>query len=162
MKIRAVYPGTFDPLTNGHLDIVHRASALFDTIIIAIAENARKKPLFTLTERARLIRQVIEDENLADTVQVTGFNGLLIDFCRQQKSQVILRGLRTVSDFEFEFQLFGMNRKLAPDIETLFLPTSEHLNYISSSLVKEVAIMGGEIKNFVPAQVKAELYQKIR
>ena len=150
MKQRAVYPGTFDPVTNGHLDIIRRAAEIFPEVIVAVATNHLKKPFFDLKTRIALL----EDEvaNLPG-VSVLGFECLLIDFVKQQQAGIILRGLRAVSDFEYEFQLAGMNRKLSPEIETVFLPPSENLMFISSTLVKEIAVLSGDVSQFVPAGV---------
>ena len=156
--VTAVYPGTFDPITNGHIDLVHRATKIFDQVIVAVADNVGKQPLFTLAERVELARTALSD---LDNVSVVGFDTLLVDFAQSHQASVILRGLRAVSDFEFEFQLAGMNRNLAPDIETVFLTTAEHYAYLSSSLVKEVARLGGDVSKFVPVQVIAEIKQKL-
>ncbi len=156
--INAVYPGTFDPITNGHLDLIKRACKLFDQVIVAIADNAGKRPLFELNERVRLVKDVLVEY---PNVQVVGFNILLVTFAREQNARIILRGLRAVSDFEYEFQLAGMNRNLAPEIETVFLTTAEQYANLSSTLVKEVAYFKGDISRFVPAQVKAEIEKKL-
>ncbi len=157
----AVYPGTFDPVTNGHLDIIHRATRLFDVLIVAVATNKGKKPLFNCDERIKLIETAIENEPFHSKVQVLGFDSLLVNFCKQHKASVILRGLRAVSDFEYELQLSGMNRRLNDQVETLFLPSTEQNTYISSSLVKEVARLEGDVSEFIPPNVKAELLEKI-
>ncbi len=157
MKQTALYPGTFDPITNGHRDLVHRALQIFDRIVIAVAANTNKQPLFDLDQRVQLVEKTFAD---LDAVDVLGFNILLTDFVKQQKATVILRGLRTASDFEYEFQLAGMNRKLAPDIETVFLTPAEQHAYISSSLVKEVAVYGGDVSPFVPPHVVKALQAK--
>jgi pantetheine-phosphate adenylyltransferase len=158
-KIIAVYPGTFDPLTNGHTDLVRRAARLFDEVIVAVAANPQKKPLFNLEERVSLARAVLAD---MPSVRVMGFESLLVDFLRAHGARVVLRGLRAVSDFEFEFQLAGMNRRLAPEIESVFLTPSEQEMFISASLVKEVALLGGDVAPFVDARVLAALKAKIR
>ena len=157
MAITAVYPGTFDPITNGHLDIIRRASKMFDRVILAIADNPEKGPLFSLEERKRLA-----EENLTgiDHVTVVGFSGLLIDLARSTNSSVILRGLRAVSDFEYEFQLASMNRKLDPEIETLFLTPTESFTFVSASLVKEIARHGGDVSKFVGPNVLEALQAK--
>jgi len=160
--VTAVYPGTFDPITNGHLDIIQRGARLFDRLIIAIAANHNKSPLFTAEERLKMIRQTLDECHWSTTISVTTFDHLLVDFCRENQASVILRGLRAVSDFEYEFQLSGMNKQLNPAIETLFLPTCEKYAHLSSSLVKEVARLSGDIKSFVPANVKADILKKIR
>jgi len=156
--VTAVYPGTFDPITNGHMDVIRRALRLFDKVIVAIATSKSKAPWFTLEERVSMAEIALEHN---PNVLVTGFDNLLVDFCQQHEATVILRGLRAVSDFEYELQLAGMNRHLNQNIETLFLPTTENHAYISSSLVKEVAKLNGNITDFVPSNVKAELNKKI-
>ncbi len=157
MKVAAVYPGTFDPITNGHSDLIKRASRLFDRIIVAIAANPGKVPKFTVDERVNMARIVLSD---IDNVKVCSFDTLLVDFVNKSKAQVILRGLRAVSDFEFEFQLAGMNRKLSPDIETMFLMPAEQYAYVSSSMVKEIASLGGDISEFVHEEVGYALQQR--
>lgn len=154
MSVIAVYPGTFDPVTNGHADLVQRASGLFDKVIVAIAANPSKIPLFSLERRVAMAESVLQG---LDNVVVCGFSELLVDFVRQQQGNVILRGLRVVSDFEYEMQLASMNRHLAEDIETLFLTPSEKSSFISSSLVKEVAQLSGDVTDFVHPVVVAEL-----
>ena len=149
----AIYPGTFDPITNGHTDLIHRAAKLFDKVIVAVAASTGKKPRFTLAERVDLANQVLAGVN---KVEIIEFDTLLVDFTRQCKADVILRGLRAVSDFEYEFQLAGMNRRLAPEVETMFLTPAEQFAYISSSLVKEIASLGGNVSEFVhPLVVEA-------
>jgi pantetheine-phosphate adenylyltransferase len=152
-----VYPGTFDPITNGHIDLVERACRLFDRVIVAVAASNRKNPLFSLDERVALAQQTL---NHLPNVTVVGFNILLVEFVRQQNAQAVLRGLRAVSDFEYEFQLANMNRALAPTMESIFLTPAEHLSYISSSIVREIAILGGDVSKFVAAPVEAALKQK--
>lgn len=159
MSVTAIYPGTFDPITNGHSDLIARASRLFDRVVVAVAANPKKTPLFNLEERVALAREVLAGLN---NVEVCGFDTLLADFARHQGARVILRGLRAVSDFEYEFQLAGMNRRLAPDVETLFLTPAEKYTFISSSLVKEVAALGGDITDFVDIKVKAALNNRLR
>lgn len=159
MKVAALYPGTFDPITNGHADLVRRAARLFDKVIVAVAANPQKKPLFDLEERVRLARAVLAD---MPSVQVVGFDILLVECVRQHGANVILRGLRAASDFEFEFQLAGMNRRLAPEVETVFLTPSEQEMFISASLVKEIALLGGDVAQFVDARVAAALKGKMR
>jgi len=159
MQLTAIYPGTFDPITLGHSDLVRRASQLFDQLIIAIAVSPNKTPVFSLEERIEMVQASLSGIN---NVQVMGFNTLLVDFARQHHAKVIIRGLRAVSDFEYEFQLTGMNRKLAADIETLFLMPAEQFANISSSLVREVAALGGEVKDFVDDNVRTALYQRLR
>jgi pantetheine-phosphate adenylyltransferase len=153
----AIYPGTFDPITNGHSDIIERASRLFDKVVVAVAANPRKSPVFGLAERVKLVSEVLQD---FPNVEVLEFDTLLVDFTRECGASVILRGLRAVSDFEYEFQLAGMNRRLAPDIETMFLTPAEQFTFISSSLVKEVSDLGGDVKDFVHPVVAAALAQK--
>ena len=157
MKGIAIYPGTFDPITNGHADLVQRARPLFDKIIVAVAASSGKTPAFTLEERIALAKTALSG---MDNVEVCGFDILLVKFAQQCNASVILRGLRAVSDFEYEFQLTGMNRKLAPGIETLFLMPAEQYGYISSSLVKEVARLGGNVAEFVHPQVHESLKDK--
>jgi pantetheine-phosphate adenylyltransferase len=152
----AIYPGSFDPLTNGHLSIIQRALKMFDRVIVAIAVNPKKAPLFTVDERAELIREACPDPR----VEVDHFEGLLIAYARRRNVNVLLRGLRAVSDFDYEFQMANMNRTLAPDVETVFMMTGEDYFYISSQLVREVASMGGDVDGLVPLNVLARLNQK--
>jgi pantetheine-phosphate adenylyltransferase len=159
MNITALYPGTFDPITNGHSDLIRRATRVFDRVVVAVAANPAKKPLFALAERVELARRVLAD---APSVEVVGFDTLLIECVRQNRAQVVLRGLRAVSDFEFEFQLAGMNRRLDPKIETVFMTPGEGEMFISASLVKEVALLGGDVSQFVHPAVQAALQSKIR
>lgn len=149
-----VYPGTFDPITNGHSDLVERASRLFDHVIVAVADNPKKKPLLDLDTRVDLTRNVLG--HLAN-VEVVGFSNLLADFVKEKNANIILRGLRAVSDFEYEFQLANMNRVLAPNVESLFLTPAERYSYISSTLVREIALLNGDISNFVHPQVAKAL-----
>lgn len=151
-----IYPGTFDPITYGHIDLVERAATLFDRVIVAVAANTNKKPLFTLAERVSLARQVLPKANIV----VEGFENLLTDFASQHGANIILRGLRAVSDFDYEFQLANMNRCLAPHIESLFLMPGENYSYISSKLVREIASLGGDVKEFVPPLVVSALNAK--
>jgi pantetheine-phosphate adenylyltransferase len=155
--IKAVYPGTFDPLTRGHEDLVRRASTLFDTLIVAIADSKAKRTFFTLEERVEMAREVLGGMK---NVQIVGFTGLLTEFVRQQGARVVLRGLRAVSDFEYEFQLAGMNRSLYPDFETIFLTPSEQHMFISATLVREIALLGGDVSKFVDPRVEARLKKK--
>src|ERR671922_241359 len=157
--IKAVYPGTFDPLTRGHEDLVRRASTLFDTVILAIADSKAKRPYFTVDERIAMAREVLADMK---NVQVIGFSGLLTDFVRKQGARVVLRGLRAVSDFEYEFQLAGMNRNLYPEMETIFLTPSEQHMFISATLVREIASLGGDVSEFVHPLVARRLKQKAK
>lgn len=154
MSVIAVYPGTFDPITNGHTDLVERASKLFDRVIVAIAANPSKTPLFDLEHRVAMARGVLGH---MQNIEVCGFSELLVDFARSKNANVILRGLRVVSDFEYEMQLASMNRHLASDIETLFLTPAEQCSFISSSLVKEIAQLGGDVSEFVDQSVVKEL-----
>ena len=147
----AVYPGTFDPITLGHENIAHRAAKIFDKVIVAVAGNTSKQCFFALEERIDLVKAVFKDHK---EIEVIGFNGLLMDFVESQNAQIVIRGLRAVSDFEYEFQLAGMNRKLYPNVETLFLTPSEQFTFLSSSLVREVATLGGNIEQFVSPLVK--------
>jgi pantetheine-phosphate adenylyltransferase len=155
----AIYPGSFDPITNGHVDILRRSLALFDRVIVAIAENVRKQPLFSAAERAEMVVQSLGHE---PRVEVDSFSGLLVDYARRRGARVIVRGLRAIADFEYEFQFAHMNRHLAPDVETLFLMTSDDSFYVSSSLVKEVAAMGGDISRIAPPAVVQALKKKFK
>ncbi len=145
-----IYPGTFDPITNGHVDLVERAARLFDRVVVAIAYSEKKTPLFSLEERVELCRASLSH---IDNVEVTGFNNLLIDFARSQGANCVLRGLRAVADFEYEFQLANMNRAMYPEFESVFLTPSEHFSYISSTLVREIAALNGDVSPFVPEPV---------
>ena len=153
----AVYPGTFDPITNGHVDILRRSLKIFDRVVVALAENVRKAPLFTSEERRKLIGDALGQDG---RLEIDAFQGLLADYCRRRGANVVIRGLRALADFEYEFQSAHMNRRLAPDVETLFLMTGEESFYVSSSLVKEVALMGGDVSGLVPAGVAAALADK--
>ncbi len=155
---RAIYPGSFDPVTNGHLDVLHRAAKIFDEVIIAVACNQQKHGLFSVDERLDLLRLVVGAET---NVRVARFDGLLVDFARQQEAEALIRGLRAVSDFEFEFQMALMNRKLEPRIETIFLMPREDYTYLSSRIVKEIAELGGNVSAFVPEAVAASLKEKV-
>jgi len=155
---RAVYPGTFDPLTRGHEDLVRRASLLFEAVIVGVADSRAKRPFLTMRERVDLASEVLAE---VKNVKVVGFSGLLIDFIREHDARVILRGLRAVSDFEYEFQLAGMNRNLYPDVETVFLTPSEQHMFISATLVREIATFGGDVSKFVHPLVQARLKEKI-
>ncbi len=154
MSTLAVYPGSFDPLTNGHVDIISRGARLFDRIIVAILVNAEKSPLFTMDERVEITRSVFKTHS---NVEVDTFDGLLVDYVERRDAQVIVRGLRAVSDFEFEFQLANMSRHLHRDLETVFLTPQEQFTFISSTLVREIAILGGDVKEFVHPVVAVEL-----
>jgi pantetheine-phosphate adenylyltransferase len=155
----AVYPGTFDPITNGHTDLVARAARVFPKVIVAIAESPHKKPLFSLDERIDLSRKQLAH---LGNVEIVGFNNLLADFVQQIGATIILRGLRAVSDFEYEFQLASMNRHLAPKVETLFLTPDEEFSFISSSLVKEIARLDGDVSEFVAKEVQSAMRQRFR
>jgi pantetheine-phosphate adenylyltransferase len=159
VKTTAIYPGTFDPITNGHIDLVIRASKLFEQVIVAVAINPTKKPAFTLIERVDLAQKTLQH---LPNVDVCGFEGLLVDAAREKGAQVIIRGLRAVSDFEHEFQLAGMNRHMEPNVETMFLTPAEQFSYISSSLVREVSTLGGDISAFVAPCVAEALNNKLR
>jgi pantetheine-phosphate adenylyltransferase len=153
----AIYPGTFDPITDGHLDLIARASKLFDKVIVAVAINPGKAPLFSLEERVDMAMQTTD---LYPNVTIIGFSNLLVDCAKEQGANVILRGLRAVSDFEYEFQLAGMNRRLSPDLETMFLTPAEQYEFISSSMIREVAKLKGDVSSFVPDYVEQRLIEK--
>jgi len=158
-KRRAVYPGTFDPITNGHHDLVRRASGIFDTVVIGIAANPNKAPLFPLETRVDLARRVLAD---LTNVEVLGYAGLTVDLAREQNCGVVIRGLRAVSDFEFEFQLANMSRHLDREVDYLFLTPQEQFTFISSTLVREIALLGGDVSKFVHPVVEAELQKHRR
>lgn len=159
MKNTAVYPGSFDPITNGHLDIIHRALQFVDQLIIAILVNPEKTALFTVDERIDLIRKVVKVDR---RIQIDQFDGLLVDYARRKGARIILRGLRAVSDFDYEFQMALMNRRLEPQIETVFLVPAEQYSYVSSKLVKEIAYLGGRIEGLVPMEVERKMGEKFR
>ena len=156
--IKAVYPGTFDPLTRGHEDLVRRAATLFDKVVLAIADSKAKRPFFTLDERIAMAREVLGG---IKNVEVVGFSGLFNEFVRAQGARVVLRGLRAVSDFEYEFQLAGMNRNLYPEMETVFLTPSEQHMFISATLVREIASLGGDVSKFVHPHIEKKLKAKV-
>jgi pantetheine-phosphate adenylyltransferase len=158
MSTLAVYPGSFDPLTNGHVDIISRGARLFDRIIVAILVNAEKAPLFSMEERVEIARAVFHDQG---NVEVDTFNGLLVDYVERRRAQVIVRGLRAVSDFEFEFQMALMNQRLKPTIDTVFMMPAEQYTYISSRLIKEVFTLGGRVHGLVPELVEQRLREKV-
>ena len=157
MTNRVIYPGTFDPITNGHLDLVERAAKMFDEVVVGIAASEKKGPLFTLEERVELTTQVLAH---LPNVRVTGFSKLLAHFCKEEEGNILLRGLRAVSDFEYEFQMAAMNARLNSKVETLFLMASDKHQFISSRFVKEIGRLGGDIGHFVPAEVKKKLDQR--
>jgi pantetheine-phosphate adenylyltransferase len=156
---RAVYPGTFDPLTLGHEDVVKRAAKLFDEVILAIAESTAKRPLFSLDERVQIATELLEP---ITNIKVVRFSGLLTEFLKKQGADVILRGLRAVSDFEYEFQMAGMNRKLLPRVETVFMTPSDNYMFVSASIVREIATMGGDVSQFVSPLVVQKMKTKIK
>ena len=158
MTTTAIYPGTFDPITNGHIDLAERASKLFDKVIVAIAESPAKEPFFSLSERLRLGREVLSH---IMNVEVQSFSGLLIDYMKKNNSRIVIRGLRAVTDFEYEFQLAAMNRQLYDEIETVFLTPSENYTFVSASLVKEIASLGGDVSKFLQPTVLKVLQDKL-
>lgn len=159
MHKRAIYPGTFDPITNGHADLIERAANLFSEVVVGIANNPSKNPMFTLDERVELVRQVTDQ---LPNVSVVGFSGLLVDFAKEYGATVLIRGLRAVSDFEYEFQMANMNRRLYPGLESVFLTPSEENSFISSTLVKEVALHHGDVRQFTDTRVAKALNEKIK
>ncbi len=158
MTTTAIYPGTFDPITYGHIDLVNRAASLFDRVIVAIAINPGKQPMFSLDERVEMVRETLQG---IDNVEVRGFKGLLVNEAIDMGANVIIRGLRAVSDFEYELQLATMNRRMQSKVETLFLTPAENLSFVSSSLVKEIAVLGGDVSEFVAPCVQAALKSKL-
>ena len=156
---KVVYPGTFDPLTRGHEDIVRRAARLFPEVVVAVAQSAGKQPFFTLEERVELAASALQD---CPNVRVTAFSGLLMQFVREQQAAIVVRGLRAASDFEYEFQLTGMNRKLYPEVETLFFTPAEEYMFISASLVREIVRLGGDVSKFVSPLIQRRMEEKIR
>jgi pantetheine-phosphate adenylyltransferase len=158
MSLVAVYPGTFDPITNGHTDLVKRAAGMYDLVVVGVADNPGKRPFFSVEDRVRLARSVVSD---LPNVRVEAFSGLLVDFAADKGAHVILRGLRAVSDFEYEVQLGAMNKRLAPHIETVFLTAAEEYSFVSSSLVREIAALGGDVTQFVHTAVMAELDKRL-
>ncbi|MGL4250831.1 MAG: pantetheine-phosphate adenylyltransferase [Aeromonas sp.] len=157
MTTRVIYPGTFDPVTNGHTDLIGRAARLFDEVIVGVANSPSKRPLFDLAERVQLVQQVTSQ---LPNIKVVGFSGLLVDFAKEHRANVLIRGLRAVSDFEYEFQLANMNRRLMPTLESVFLTPAEENSFISSTLVKEVALHGGDIRQFVDPVVAQSIAAK--
>lgn len=162
MKTTALYPGSFDPITYGHLDILERATELFDTVIATIAVNKRKDAVFTGDEREQLLRQCLEGKEWAKRVEIEQFTGLLVDFAKSKKAQTLVRGVRQISDFEYEFRMALTNRRLAPNVDTIFLMPNEQLTFISASLVKEVAYWDGDLSSFVPEHVAEALREKFK
>jgi pantetheine-phosphate adenylyltransferase len=158
----AVYPGSFDPVTNGHLDIVHRACGLFDRVVVAVADNAQKAPLFSLEERLELLRASLRPLTRRKAVVVDSFRGLLVDYVKRRGAVAIVRGLRAVTDFEYEFQMALMNRQQAPTVETVFLMPDEKYTYLSSTILKEIARLGGKIGRFVPPEIEPQIRRKWR
>lgn len=159
MNHKAIYPGTFDPMTLGHADLARRAAGIFDTVILGIADSRAKQPFFTLDERVEMARHVLKD---LPNVEVIGFSGLLMKFVQQHQAKVVIRGLRAVSDFEYEFQLAGMNRDLYPDVETMFLTPGEQFMFVSATIVREISILGGDVSKFVHPHVAQQLAAKIK
>jgi len=158
MLTKAVYPGTFDPLTRGHEDLVRRAANIFDSVVVGIADSRHKRPFFSLDERVEMAKAVLAHHA---NVQVVGFDGLLLDLLREHRANIILRGLRAISDFDYEFQMAGMNRKLHPEVETLFLTPSDQYMFISATMVREIAMLGGDISEFVDPRICAQLNAKV-
>ena len=158
MSLKVIYPGTFDPITNGHTDLILRAARMFEHVVVAVAENTNKRPFLPIEERVILAGQVLKD---VPNVEICRLQGLLVDFTKRKGATAILRGLRAVSDFEYEFQLAGMNRRLSPEIETIFLTPAEQYSYISSSLVREIAALGGDVGEFVHPAVLAALKKRL-
>ena len=156
----AIYPGSFDPLTFGHVDIIERSTRLFDKVIVAILTNPQKAALFTVKERTELMHDILEPR--FPNVEIDVFEGLLVDYAKQKKAQVIVRGIRAISDYEYEFQMALMNRRLAPEIETVFMTPAEHYSYLSSRLVKEIAELGGSVSGLVPELVEKRLKQRFK
>ncbi|WP_305407391.1 pantetheine-phosphate adenylyltransferase [Photobacterium leiognathi] len=159
MTTRVIYPGTFDPITNGHLDLIERAAAMFDHVIVGVAFNPSKKPLFDLNERVELAGKITKH---LDNVEIVGFSGLLVDFAKEHNANILVRGLRAVSDFEYEFQLANMNRRLMPELETVFLTPAEENSFISSTIVREVALHKGDVSQFVDPLISTALLEKFK
>lgn len=159
MNRKAVYPGTFDPMTLGHEDLVRRAAGLFDHVVLAVADSKTKRPLFTLAERIDMAREALSD---VKNVTIEGFSGLLMQFVREHDARVVLRGVRAVSDFDYEFQLAGMNRKMHPEVETVFMTPGEEYMFLSATLVREISVMGGDVSKFVSPVIASRLKSKIK
>jgi len=159
MKNIAVYPGSFDPITMGHVDIIHRGLKIFDKMIVAVLENPEKSPLFTTKERIDMIHKVFDKE---ENIQISAFHGLLVDFAKKNRAKIVIRGLRAISDFEYEFQMALMNRKLNPEIETFFMMPNVSYTYLSSKLVKEIFMLGGCLKDLVPKHVEKKVREKFK
>ncbi|MFQ6069344.1 MAG: pantetheine-phosphate adenylyltransferase [Candidatus Aminicenantales bacterium] len=157
MEKKAIYPGSFDPITNGHVDIIERGLKIFDNILVAVLENPKKTPLFSVEERVSMINEIFKGRK---NIEVKSFHGLLVDFAERNKARVVIRGLRAISDFEYEFQMALMNLKLNPDIETFFMMPNVKYSYLSSKLVKEIFMLGGCLKDFVPGMVEKKLREK--
>ncbi|MDZ7659985.1 pantetheine-phosphate adenylyltransferase [Fodinibius sp.] len=162
METLALYPGSFDPITYGHLDILERATELFDKVIITIAVNNKKETVFSGDEREALIKEYLSDKSWADRVEIQQFTGLLVDFAKERDAQTLVRGVRQVSDFEYEFRMALTNRRLAPEVDTVFLMPNEQLTFISASLVREIAYWGGDLSSFVPNHVAEALHEKFK
>ncbi|HKJ44898.1 MAG TPA: pantetheine-phosphate adenylyltransferase [Balneolales bacterium] len=160
MKLTALYPGSFDPMTYGHIDILERATRMFDKVVVAVADNRSKDCVFTVQERLDLIRECVDDHEWRKQVEIDQFTGLLVDYASSREIHTLIRGVRQISDFEYEFRMALMNRRLAPDVDTLFLMPSEELTFVSASLVREVAYWGGELNHFVPDNVGKALRAK--
>ena len=158
MGIRAMYPGTFDPITNGHIDLIRRASGMFDEVVVAVADNPKKKPLFNLDERVSMAQEILKE---LKNVRIVGYSNLTIHFAKQENLNVIIRGIRAVSDYEFEFQLASMNRQLDENIETLFMTPADEYSYLSSSMVREIAAYGGDVSQFVHPLVNAAIKERV-
>ena len=158
-RVKAIYPGSFDPLTNGHLDLIERGSKIFGELVVAILHNSEKDPLFSVPERQAMLR---ETTKRFSNVSVDTFEGLLVDYARQQKAQAVLRGIRAISDYEYELQMALMNRRLTPEIETVFMMPADSYSYVSSRLVKEVFILGGSVSGLVPKVVEQRLHEKVK